>query len=178
MRLQRVSLFIRHAPISDLSMSQLLIPPIGSPQTWVASSLHFLHSRTISYIPRGESSPAWDREHDGPRRVLQRVHFTTACNRGQKPGGGRSFRGSYDAVASRISLRGVDSLSMHNSSQFRIHIANQLIETNETHPPVGNSDQILSMCSSIPAELVSLKSEVSDCHVLRRCSLMAEVSTS
>lgn len=24
-------------------------------------------------------------DHDGPRRVLQRVHFTTACNRGQKP---------------------------------------------------------------------------------------------
>ena len=32
-RLQRASLFIGHAPISDLSMSQLLIAPIGSPQT-------------------------------------------------------------------------------------------------------------------------------------------------
>ena len=27
------------------------------------------------------------RETDGPRRILQRAHFTTACNNGMKPGG-------------------------------------------------------------------------------------------
>lgn len=29
------------------------------------------------------------RETDGPRRILQRAHFTTACNNGMKPGGWR-----------------------------------------------------------------------------------------